>query len=113
MPEKSSDTILEGFFRSLNLDDEAAAIIEEILREEVFHSTLDWQSAEQLFGGAIRAHDLFRRNEAFYRASARHGQAQFRVFKLEAAGSGESLDAARRCEAAARAELNTYLSTPI
>jgi len=113
MPEKSSDSILERFFASLELDDEAAAIVEEILREEVFHSTLDWQSSEQLLGGAIRAHDLFRRDEAFYRASARHGKAQFQVLQLESAGSSEALDRARCDEASARAELNTHLSTPV
>lgn len=113
MSEKSSDSILESFFSSLNLDEEAAAIVEEILREEVFHSTLDWQTSEQLLGGAIRAHDLFRRNESFYRASARHGEARFRVLQLEAAGSSESLDQARREEAVARAELNAHLSIPV
>lgn len=38
------------------------AQIENIMREEVFHSTLDWQSREQLSNGARQA--LARLNEA-------------------------------------------------
>lgn len=75
MSEKNSDFSLQAFFRSVNLDKEAALIVEDILREEVFHSTLDWQTSEQLLGGVIRAHDLFLRDEAFLRASARHSKA--------------------------------------
>ena len=31
------------------------AILENIMREEIFHSTLDWQSREQLIAGAQQA----------------------------------------------------------
>jgi hypothetical protein len=113
MLEKSSESILESFISSLNLDEEATGIVQEILREEVFQSTLDWQTSEQLLGGAIRAHDLFRRNEAFYRASARHGKSRLRVLQLEASGTSEGLKKVRREEVTARAKLNTHLPSPV
>lgn len=113
MLEKSAESILESFISSLNLDEEATGIVQGILREEVFQSTLNWQTSEQLLGGAIRAHDLFRRNEAFYRATARHGKSRLRVLQLEASGSSEGLKQVRREEALARAELNTNFPTPV
>lgn len=41
--------------------------IEEIMREEIFHSTLDWQTPEQFRVGALAALEIFRERGFFYR----------------------------------------------
>ena len=41
---------------------EQAHKVEEYMREEVFHSTLDWQTRLQFRNGAKRAHTLARLN---------------------------------------------------
>ena len=42
--------------------------LERIMRRDVFHSTLDWQSAAEFDRGARQAHALYRRDAAFYDA---------------------------------------------
>lgn len=105
---------LDAIFEDLNLAQEEAEMVEKIMREEIFHSTLDWQSEEQLLGAAIRAHDLFRRSEGFYRASRHHSKAQFELAHLRAIGADpdEILKAARN-EETARKGLNHYLEYPL
>lgn len=34
-------------------------IIEQVMREDIFHSTLDWQTAAELADGARQAYDLY------------------------------------------------------
>ena len=41
-------------------------MIERIMRSDVFHSTLDWQSREQLIAGAREAHTLLAGNRDLY-----------------------------------------------
>jgi hypothetical protein len=43
-------------------------ILERILREEVFHSTLDWQTDRQFRQGAGEAYEIYRRDPAFFDA---------------------------------------------
>lgn len=101
---------LDRIFQDLGLGAYEAAIVEEIMREEIFHSTLDWQSEEQLLGAAIRAHDLFRRNEGFYLASHRHSQAHFELAHLKSLGADlAAIEEATRKEEAARIVLNRFL----
>jgi len=69
---------LASFFSRLGLDDDESTIVENIMREDVFHSTLDWQTKQELIDGAIRAHRLFRQEEAFHRANLRYQKARFR-----------------------------------
>ena len=51
-----SDLIIEA--TGASGDD--VTIIENIMREEIFHSTLDWQTARQFATAARKAHAMFR-----------------------------------------------------
>lgn len=105
---------LTAFFKSLGLDAIESKIVENILREEVFHSTLDWQTKKELLDGAQQAHDLFRQDEAFYRASFRHSQASYRLMVAENPCTGTvpttELEIARQEEGAARRDLERFFS---
>ena len=37
-----------------------AAVVEEIMRAHVFHSTLDWQTSEEFRSGALEAYAIFK-----------------------------------------------------
>lgn len=41
-------------------------LIEHIMRSDIFHSTLDWQSREQLMVGARTAHELLITNRELF-----------------------------------------------
>lgn len=60
------------------------ALLEELMRTEIFHSTLDWQSAAQLANGARQAYDLYRSAPLFYDGVQIHRKAVFRLTALEA-----------------------------
>jgi hypothetical protein len=47
---------------------EEAGMVEDVMREDVFHSTLDWQTREQFREGARKAWRLFQANRADYEA---------------------------------------------
>jgi hypothetical protein len=42
------------------------AMIEHIMRSDIFHSTLDWQSRDQLVEGARAAHELLITNRELF-----------------------------------------------
>jgi hypothetical protein len=42
------------------------AMIENIMRDDIFHSTLDWQTSEQLVGAARQAFALLNANRELY-----------------------------------------------
>jgi len=48
--------------------DKLLPALERIMRRDVFHSTLDWQSAAEFNRGARQALALYRRDAAFYDA---------------------------------------------
>lgn len=73
---------------------EILPILERILREEVFHSTLDWQSAARFRAGAKKAYRLYLDDAAFYDAFDRHHRASYRLFAAE-----NALSAARNAGA--------------
>ena len=117
MKQKVDPSPLKQVIAALGLDETEAAIVEDIMRNEVFHSTLDWQTYEELLGGAIRAHELFRRDEGFHRAALRYRQASYRLSVAEEHPGGvivsPSLAAARKEEAEARKMLEQFLSHPL
>ena len=103
--------------------DSVLHLIEEIMRDEVFHSTLDWQSADEFRDGARKAHKISLANRDFYHADTLWRRAQFRLFSAAEdlktlqsdAASGSrlveaqvELEAARIEEAAARVELDEH-----
>ena len=51
--------------------------LEAIMRDEIFHSTLDWQSEAQLRDGAAQAYLLLRNHRAFYETQFTHTTAVF------------------------------------
>jgi hypothetical protein len=91
--------------------DEVPPILEQIMREEVFHSTLDWQSARQFRAGAKKAYRIYLADADFYRASARHRRARFHLFGAEreveearTSGSAERIAAAEAAHEIASVE---------
>jgi hypothetical protein len=53
------------------------------MRQEVFHSTLDWQTQAQLNRGAKRAYAIYSADSAFYDASAALHTCEFHVMQAE------------------------------
>jgi hypothetical protein len=58
---------------------ELLPILESIMRDEIFHSTLDWQSAAEFREGARKAHRIYLANPSFYDADRRMRRASFRL----------------------------------
>jgi hypothetical protein len=54
-----------------------AAIIEELMRNHIFHSTLDWQSRSQLRQGARDAYRLFLDDREFFETHYRSAREFF------------------------------------
>lgn len=54
-----------------------ASMVEDIMQNEVFHSTLDWQSRAQFRRGAKQAWRLFQENREEYEAFRAQVQAAF------------------------------------
>lgn len=83
--------------------DHLLPLLENLMRDEVFHSTLDWQSAAQLADGARQAYDLYRSAPAYYDGLLLLQRAEFRLVGVE-----RKLESARRSGRADRiAELET------
>jgi hypothetical protein len=58
--------ISELIKESTNASAQDVLMIEHIMRSDVFHSTLDWQSEEQLVAGAKEAHALLATNRELF-----------------------------------------------
>jgi len=65
----------------LGCSDADAAMVENIMRNEVFHSTLDWQSAEQLQRGAREAWAILEANREVFESYRRDVQRVFAEMK--------------------------------
>lgn len=48
--------------------EEILPILERIMRDEIFHSTLDWQTARQFNAAARKAHKMYREAQYYYDA---------------------------------------------
>lgn len=68
-----------------------ANIVEDIMRNEVFHSTLDWQTEAEFRRGARQAWRLFQENRADYEGLAAAVKAAF-----HASPTGKALAAQRK-----------------
>lgn len=53
------------------------ALIENIMRDDIFHSTLDWQTSEQLSFAAMQAFGLLNENRDMYEFSRASAMAAF------------------------------------
>ena len=58
-----------------------AAMVEDIMRNEVFHSTLDWQTAEQLRQGTREAWAILQADRDFFEDHYREVQCVFEEMK--------------------------------
>ena len=61
------------------------ALIENIMREEIFHSTLDWQTCEQLVDDARQAQQQLAASRELYDLDHHCRVAMFRQMRAEAA----------------------------
>lgn len=100
------------------------SILENLMRDEVFHSTLDWQSREELMAGAVKAHALYRRDSSLHDAEAAYQKARFAAAVAENALQDarsdrdadriplleDDLAIARSRETEARTRLDRFLS---
>jgi hypothetical protein len=57
--------------------------LEVIMRNEVFHSTLDWQSREEFMASACKAMKIFLSNRSLYEAELAFHQARFLYMQAE------------------------------
>lgn len=58
--------------------------VENIMREEILHSTLDWQTKAQLAEAATQAYQMLRNHRAFYEMLHSHRAAIFEESRAEA-----------------------------
>ena len=58
-------------------------IIERIMREVIFHSTLDWQTKEQFDTGAIEAYSEYKAAKGFYDAENKFCLYRFHLSKTD------------------------------
>lgn len=87
--------------------------LERIMRRDVFHSALDWQSAAEFNRGARQALALYRRDAAFYDAETTQlaaffmfAQAEQAVARTRADGDANAVAQAERALALAQEGLN-------
>lgn len=87
--------------------------LERIMRRDVFHSTLDWQSAAEFDRGAKQALALYRRDAAFYDAETAQlaaffvfAQAEQALGRARADGDANTLAEAERALALAQEGLD-------
>jgi hypothetical protein len=64
-------------------------IIERIMRETIFHSTLDWQTKEQFDAGALDAYKEYKAAKDFYDA-----ENKFHIYRFHLSKTDEKLAAA-------------------
>lgn len=105
--------------------DELLPVLERIMREDVFHSTLDWQTRSEFNRGAKKAHAIYLADAAFYDSDMAMRRARFALSKAESAliqarASGEppasitaaekQLESAKITERETRLAFDAYLS---
>lgn len=61
------------------------ALVENIMRDDIFHSTLDWQTREQLTAAAREAFALLQANRQLYESHAAEIQAAFQSVRATSA----------------------------
>jgi hypothetical protein len=60
-----------------------APTIEQLMREHIFHSTLDWQTAEELKDGACRAYELYKQASTYFDTASAWQAAVYKRMKAE------------------------------
>jgi hypothetical protein len=77
--------------------------IENIMRDEIFHSTLDWQTREQLADAARQAFARLNKDRELYDLDHACGLAMFQKMRAESAIRDHDTSANRAAVAAANA----------
>jgi hypothetical protein len=77
VPATSSNPVRLLIQRATGATDRDLDLIEDIMRDEIFHSTLDWQTREQLTAAARQAFDSLRDNREIYGAGRTAALAAF------------------------------------
>ncbi len=66
MPEQHIGPYQRAIMEQLGCSAEDASMVEDIMRNHVFHSTLDWQSEAQFQGGAREAWAILEGDRAMF-----------------------------------------------
>lgn len=86
---QTKTTPLSGYGQQIqdatNAPAEILPILERIMREEIFHSTLDWQTARQFKAAARKAHKMYREAHFYYDADQAHHAARWAACLAESA----------------------------
>jgi hypothetical protein len=97
--------------KATSASDTILPILENIMRDEVFHSTLDWQDDAQFTAGARRALRIFLSNRrlyeteaAFHHARITRLQAEQALAAARASGDANAIGAATEALAEAKGE---------
>lgn len=67
----------EMIIKDTNCNLDNAAMIEHIMREDIFHSTLDWQTRAQLRRAALKAAKMLEENRNLYEQECTQARAAF------------------------------------
>ncbi len=87
MQRQTSSAYADLIAAATGAADDLLLILENIMRKEVFHSTLDWQSASQFRKGDRQALALYEETPDFFRAEIVYQGARFRMLQAEHAFS--------------------------
>lgn len=68
----------------LRCTEEEAVIIEDLMRSQIFHSTLDWVSERQFNKGAREAQRIFKNDRDFFLQAYADRRVLFHLWKAEA-----------------------------
>lgn len=88
MPEQHIGPYKRDIMEQLSCSAQDAAMVEDIMRNEVFHSTLDWQSAEQLQRGAREAWAILECDREVFEDYYRKGREAFEQMRQASAELG-------------------------
>ena len=85
MPEQQIGPYQRDIMDQLGCSAEDASMVEEIMRNHVFHSTLDWQSAAQFRRGAREAWELLESEREMFEDYYRKARQAFERMRKEQA----------------------------
>ena len=87
MPEQDIGPYQRNIMDQLDCSAQDAAMVEDIMRNHVFHSTLDWQTASQFRGGAGDAWELLEADREMFTEYYRNARQAFEEMRQQARGT--------------------------
>lgn len=88
MPEQHIGPYQRDIMEQLGCSAEDAAMVEDIMRNHVFHSTLDWQSEKQFQNGAREAWKILEADRELFEDYYRKGREAFEQMRQASAELG-------------------------